>query len=211
VRKDEKNKIEQIMKSKKQNEKYYVRFYYFHRIIGPEKYYQIGSISVTNEIETQIPKYMDVHMGELNVSIENYQIYINIFEIESNWARGNKELLELVIFYDKEKHSEREMPKEIIKLARNFINRLKSNPTRYIAFYIDHLEEFKKNRELITKEAQSLKKDLANFYKEINEINLLGPTNDDNQNYEPNNLLPIFVKIEREIQKLLIKENSHMN
>ncbi len=211
VRKDGKNKIEQIMKSKKQNGKYYLRFYYFHRIIGPEKYYQIGSISVTNEIETQIPKYMDVHMGELNVSIENYQIYINIFEIESNWARGNKELLELVIFYDKEKHSEREMPKEIIKLARNFINRLKSNPTRYIAFYIDHLEELKKNRELITKEAQSLKNDLANFYKKINEINLLGPTNDDNQNYEPNNLMPIFVRIEREIQKLLIKENSHMN
>ena len=150
-------------------------------------------------------------MGELNVSIENYQIYINIFEIESNWARGNKELLELVIFYDKEKHSEREMPKKIIKLARNFINRLKSNPTRYIAFYIDHLEELKKNRELITKEAQSLKNNLANFYKKINEINLLGPTKDDNQNYEPNNLMQIFVKIEREIQKLLIKENSHIN
>jgi len=199
------------MKSKKHSGNYNVRLYYFHRIIGPEIYYQIGSTIVNDEIEKQIPKYMDVNMGELNVSIENYQIYINIFEIESNWARGNKELLEFVILYDKEKHSEREMPKEIINLVRNFINKLKSNHTKYIAFYNNNSEELKENREKITREAQTLKNDLLEFYLKINKFELLEATINNNINFDQDNLMPIFAKIEKEIQKLLIEENSHMN
>ncbi|MHA1562850.1 MAG: hypothetical protein ACTSPA_12070, partial [Promethearchaeota archaeon] len=170
-----------------------------------------GSTIINNEIEKQIPKYMDVNMGEMNVSIENYQIYINIFEIESNWARGNKELLEFVILYDKEKHSDREMPKEIINLVRNFINNLKSNHTRYIAFYNKNSEELKENREIIIKEAQSLKKDLSEFYRKINKIDLLETTINKKNNFDHDNLMPIFAKIEKEIQKLLIEENSQMN
>ncbi len=208
VRKEEKNKYEQKTKSDNQNGMFDVSFYYFHRIIGPEKYYQIGSTIVNEEIERQIPKYLDVNMGEMNVSIENYQIYIYIFEIESNWARGNKELLEFVILYDKKKYSAREMPKEIINLARNFINRLKSNKTRYMAFYIDNSEELKENRKLITAEAQSFKKELNEFYRKINKLNIVRTTIKNDNNFERDNLMTVFAKIESEIQKLLIQENS---
>jgi nucleoside-triphosphatase THEP1 len=211
VLKEKKNIFNQKMKSEKEIGIYNIRLYYFHRIIGPEIYYQIGSTIANDEIEKQIPKYMDVNMGELNVSIKNYQIYINIFEIESNWARGNKELLELVIFYDKEKNSEREMPKEIINLVRNFINKLKSNQTRYIAFYNENSEELKENRDLITREAQSLKYDLTEFHRKINKIKLMETAIKNNSNFDPYNFKPIFTKIEKEIQKLLIKENSHSN
>jgi len=208
---EKKIKFDQKLKSKKHIGNYNVRLYYFHRIIGPEIYYQIGSTIVNDEIEKQIPKYMDVNMGEMNVSIKNYQIYINIFEIESNWARGNKELLELVILYDKEKHSEREMPIEIVNLIRNFINNLKSNHTRYIAFYNNNSEELKENRDIIIKEAQSLKKDLSEFYRKINKIDLLETTINKTNNFDHDNLMPIFAKIEKEIQKILIEENSQMN
>ncbi len=207
---EEKIKFKQNLKSETHNGGFNVRLYYFHRIIGPEKYYQIGSTIVTDKIDMQIPKYMDVNMGEMYVSIENYQIYINIFEIESNWARGNKELLEFVIFYDKKKHLEREIPKEIINLARNFINRLKSNQTRYMSFYIDNSEELKKNRKLITAEAQSLKKDLEEFYRKINNLDIVRTTINNDKNFKCDNLKKIFFEIESEIQKLLIQENSQM-
>ena len=208
---EEKNMFDQKLKSKNHNWEYNVNLFYFHRIIGPELFHKIGSTSFSEDFNIQIPKYMDVNMGEMNVSIENYYYYINIFEIESKWARGNKELLEFVIFFDQEKLSERNISKEIKNLARNFVNKLKSNNTRYIAFYHDDLEKLKENREEITKEAESLKKDLTDFYLKINKSNLFGTSLKNNQNFESDKLLPIFVKIENEIQKLLIKENSHTN
>ncbi len=152
-----------------------------------------------------IPNSVDTKLFRFTAPVENKKLKVGfIGRLEK--SRG------LDLLYDLVRNLPGHVEVHIIGAGSAlYINRLKSNPTRYIAFYIDHLEELKKNRELITKEAQSLKNDLANFYKKINEINLLGPTNDDNQNYEPNNLMPIFVRIEREIQKLLIKENSHMN
>ena len=208
---EEKNKFDQKLKFKSHNKGYNLNLYYFHRIIGPELFHQIGSTIFSEETNKQIPKYMDVNMGEMNVSIENYYYYINIFEIESKWARGNKELLELVIFFDQEKLLEREISKEIKNLARNFVKKLKTNHKRYIAFYQDNSEKLKENREEITKEAESLKKDLTDFYMKINKSSLLETSTKNNKNIESNNFLPIFVKIESEIQKLLIKENFHMN
>ena len=211
VIKDEKNKCDEKLTYKNNNCGYSVSLYYFHRIIGPELFHQIGSTSFSENISEQIPKYMDVNMGEMNVSIEKYCFYIDIFEIESQWARGNKELLELVIFFNQETLSEREISKGIKNLARNFVNNLKSNNTRYSAFYFDDSQKLKKNGEEIKKEAEFLKKDLMDFYLKINNSNLLGNSIKNNKDFKPDNLFPIFMKIEKEIQKLLIKEKSHMN
>ncbi|MHA1718292.1 MAG: ATP-binding protein [Promethearchaeota archaeon] len=203
----ENNRSEPKMKSKKHLGIFNVRLYYFHRIIGPENYYQIGFTSIDDEIENKIPKYMDVNMGEMKISIEKYNFYINIFEIDSDWARGNKELLEFVIFFDNKKESIKEIPNEIIILARNFINKLKNNRNGFKSFYEYSSEIFKQKKEEIIKESRSLKMDLNKFYQKINgiiysDINM--EKSEDKQN------LPILTKIEEEIQKLLIREKCEM-
>ncbi|QEE14850.1 ATP-binding protein [Promethearchaeum syntrophicum] len=205
------NMCNQEFKSEKNNCGYNVNLYYFHRIIGPELFHQIGSTSFSENMNTQIPKYMDINMGEMNVSIENFCFYINIFEIESQWARGNKELLEFVIFYDQEKLSEKDISKKIKNLARSFVSKLKSINSLYFAFYIDDSEKLKGNREKITKEAKLLKKELLEFYQIINKSNFTRNPIKIKKEFEHGNLFPIFMKIENEIQKLLIKENSHTN
>lgn len=70
------------------------------------------------------------------------------FEIPSNWARGNKDLLMISVIFEQQITSDLEQI--ISALVKEFSERLKSNNEIYTAFYNDEFENFDKPyREII--------------------------------------------------------------
>ena len=114
---------------------------------------------------------MDQQISEdiFTPSFENLKSINNYVQIHSDWARGNKEMLEISIILDQQIPPEIE--ESILKLCVEFSERIQSYKEIYKAFYIKDLDSFDTNeKELIAKNKALLEMEVNNLRQSIDEL-----------------------------------------
>ncbi len=108
---------------------------YFHRKIGPIVWYSYPEETLSEEEKGHLADIMDqsyeegffMHKFGILTSMNYY------FEIPSEWARGNKEMLMISLILDSAPQIGFEKP--IQSWSESFANRLKAKNEIYKAFY----------------------------------------------------------------------------
>ncbi|MFX1390397.1 MAG: hypothetical protein ACFE9Z_10070 [Promethearchaeota archaeon] len=130
---------------------------YFHRKIGPIVFNSYPRDVLGKELSLKIANIMDQQFSEgfFTHSFENLKSLNYYFEIQSEWARGNKEMLMVSVILDQQISTEVE--EKISVFCTEFSEQLQSNEEIYTAFYINDINNFdeedqekiKKNEALI--------------------------------------------------------------
>ncbi len=142
---------------------------YFHRKIGPLIFYSYPKDTLEKELEVKIANIMDQQYNEgfFTHSFENLKSLNYYFEIHSDWARGNKEMLMFSIILDQQIAPSIE---EIIaNLCTEFSESLQSNEEIFTGFYINEKDYHEEDVEKITKNNSLIKAWVKNFYWRIME------------------------------------------
>ncbi len=108
---------------------------YFHRKIGPMVYYSFPELVLDEKEKIRLADIMDqaFEEGFFTHKFSNLYSMNYYFEIPSDWARGNKEMLMISIIVDVTPSPEVE---DTINLwCEAFANRLKTEDTAFKAFY----------------------------------------------------------------------------
>jgi len=118
---------------------------YFHRKIGPLVFYSYPEDILNDDLSVRIANIMDQTFNEgfFTHSFENLNSMNYYFEIHSDWARGNKEMLMISIILGEKTTSE--MEQNVSTLSREFSERLQANDEIFTAFYINDLSSFDEN------------------------------------------------------------------
>ena len=129
---------------------------YFHRKIGPLVFYSYPEDILNDDLSVRIANIMDQTFNEgfFTHSFENLNSMNYYFEIHSDWARGNKEMLMISIILGEKTTSE--MEQNVSTLSREFSERLQANDEIFTAFYINDLSSFDENDRLRIIENDSL-------------------------------------------------------
>ncbi len=117
---------------------------HFDRKIGPLVFYSYPEGMLNEDLSVRIANIMDQTFSEgfFTHSFENLNSMNYYFEIHSDWARGNKEMLMISIIF--EQQTTLEMEQNVSILSNEFSERLKSNediPKAFILNEINNLEE----------------------------------------------------------------------
>jgi hypothetical protein len=110
------------------------------------------------ELSVRIANIMDQTFNEgfFTHSFENLNSLNYYFEIHSDWARGNKEMLMISIIFDQQ--TSPEVEQNVSMLSKDFSERLQANDEIFTAFYINDLNNFDEtDRESIIKYDSSIK------------------------------------------------------
>ncbi|MCJ7649954.1 MAG: hypothetical protein MUP85_15185 [Candidatus Lokiarchaeota archaeon] len=125
---------------------------YFHRKIGPLVFYSYPEHELDEQLSTRIANIMDqtVSEGFFTHSFENKISMNYYFEVHSDWARGNKEMLMVSsVFY---RQLTPEIEQNVVNLCTEFSEKLQSNEEIYTAFYINDINNMEEQeREIIYK------------------------------------------------------------
>ena len=118
---------------------------YFHRKIGPLVFYSFPEDLLDEDLSVRIANIMDQTFNEgfFTHSFESINSSNYYFEIHSDWARGNKEMLMISIIF--EQQTTPEMEQNISALSKAFSEKLQANDEIFTAFYINDLNNFDKN------------------------------------------------------------------
>lgn len=137
---------------------------YFHRKIGPLVFYSLPKNSLDKDLSAKISNIMDQQFNEgfFTHSFENLKSMNYYFEIHSDWARGNNEMLMVSTVLDQQISPEIE--EKISDLCIEFSEQLKSNEEIYTAFYINDLNYHENEKEIIVKNEALIKAWLNNLY-----------------------------------------------
>jgi hypothetical protein len=141
---------------------------YFHRKIGPLVFFSYPKNSLDKKLSVKIANIMDQQYSEgfFTHSFENLKSMNYYFEIHSDWARGNKEMLMVSIILDQQISAEIE--EVLSNLCAEFSERLQSNEEIYTAFYINDLNSFDDNdKEIIVKNEALIEAWVNGLYLEI--------------------------------------------
>jgi len=142
---------------------------YFARRKGPLVFYAYPESTLNEVLSIQIANIMDqvfkegffVHRSSTVPSSLNYY-----FEIPSEWARGNKEMLMISINLDIP--TNQLLEEDIQEICADFASRLKNIEWLFKALYMKEIDKFpEKERSDIKKFNESLKAKIKEFYKEI--------------------------------------------
>lgn len=108
---------------------------YFHRKIGPIVYYCFPEDILTEEEKSRLAEFMDqiYEEGYFTHKFGNLASMNYYFEINSEWARGNKEMLMVSFVIDKTPNQEEEAIFE--KFTQDFAEKLKAQKNLFKAFY----------------------------------------------------------------------------
>jgi hypothetical protein len=131
---------------------------YFHRKIGPLVFYSYPENMLGEQFSARIANIMDqtVSEGFFTHSFEKNNSNNYYFEIYSDWARGNKEMLMVSIIFDQQINSEIEQSVNV--LCTEFLEKLLSNEEIYTAFYINDINNFDEpDKDLIYKNNSLIK------------------------------------------------------
>lgn len=131
---------------------------YFHRKIGPLVFYSYPENMLDEQLSARIANIMDqtVSEGFFTHSFEQNSSNNYYFEIHSDWARGNKEMLMVSIIFDQQINSEIEQ--NVSVLCTEFLEKLLSNEEIYTAFYINDINNFDEpDKDLIYKNNSIIK------------------------------------------------------
>ena len=138
---------------------------YFHRKIGPLVFYSYPKDMLERELSLKIANIMDQQFSEgfFTHSFENLKSLNYYFEIHSDWARGNKEMLMVSTILDQQISTEDE--EKISILCTEFSEQLQSNEEIYTAFYINDVHNFdEEDQESIRKNESLIKAWVENLY-----------------------------------------------
>jgi hypothetical protein len=115
---------------------------WFHRKIGPIVIYSYPENMLEEDLSVRIANIMDQTFNEgfFTHSFENVNSMNYYFEIHSDWARGNKEMLMVSVIF--EQLTTPEMEHDVLTLFKEFSERLQSNEEIFTAFYINDLNSF---------------------------------------------------------------------
>ena len=115
------------------------------------------------ELSGKIASIMDLYNeGFFTHSFENLKSLNYYFEIHSDWARGNKEMLMVSVILDKQVSPDIE--EKISDLCIEFSERLQSNEEIFTAFYINDINYHEDDRETIIKNEALVKEWLKKTY-----------------------------------------------
>jgi len=123
---------------------------YFHRKIGPIVFYSYPENLLDDQLSLRIANIMDqtVSEGFFIHSFENRKSMNFYFEIRSDWARGNKEMLMISIIFDRQISSDLES--NVNSLCSEFSEKLLNDENIFAAFYINDINNFdERDKELI--------------------------------------------------------------
>ncbi|MFW9971446.1 MAG: hypothetical protein ACFFDF_14725 [Candidatus Odinarchaeota archaeon] len=129
---------------------------YFHRKIGPLVFYSYPKDMLERDLSLKIANIMDQQFSEgfFTHSFENLKSLNYYFEIHSDWARGNKEMLMVSTIIDQQIPTEDE--EKISILCTEFSEQLQSNEEIYTAFYINDINNFDKEDQENIKKSEAL-------------------------------------------------------
>lgn len=131
---------------------------YFHRKIGPLVFYSFPEGILEEELSVRIANIMDQTFKEsfFTLSFEKLNSMNYYFEISSDWARGNKEMLMISIIF--EQQTTLEMEQNVSTLSNEFSVKLQANDEVFTAFYINDLNNFdESDKEIIIKNNSLIK------------------------------------------------------
>ncbi len=137
---------------------------WFHRKIGPLVVYSYPKDSLDKDLSVKIANFMDQQFNEgfFTHSFENLRSLNYYFEIHSDWARGNKEILMVSTIVDQQLSPEIE--EKISDLCIEFSERLRSNEEIFTAFYINDLNYHENDKERIIKNESLIKAWVESLY-----------------------------------------------
>ena len=112
---------------------------WFHRKIGPINAYVYPENVLDEDLSIRIANIMDqtINEGFFTHSFENFYSMNYYFEINSDWARGNKEMLMLSVIFDHQ--TTLEIERKILKLCLDFSKTLQRNDEIFTAFYLNDI------------------------------------------------------------------------
>ncbi len=183
-----------------------IRMLYFNSISGPEIYYKYGLKILTQEIENSIAEYMDMNIGNFNIELQNYKLLINIFEVDSLWSRGKKQLIELALIIDKKIIKDNIGLTEINQLLIQFVQKLLANTKFYYAFFLTDSDKMKKYGNDIRKESKYVKNKIISFYKLIISKIIFKAKEENFPKLNNSNISIDLARLEDIIQNLILKE-----
>ena len=137
---------------------------WFHRKIGPLVVKSYPKDSLDKDLSVKIANFMDQQFNEgfFTHSFENLRSLNYYFEIHSDWARGNKEILMVSTIVDQQLSPEIE--EQISDLCIEFSERLRSNEEIFTAFYINDLNYHENDKERIIKNESLIKAWVESLY-----------------------------------------------
>jgi len=131
---------------------------YFHRKIGPIVFYAFPKQELDDQLSARIANIMDqtVSEGFFTLSFEDKLSMNFYFEIHSDWARGNNEMVMVSLIFDHQISAE--MEQNLMNLCAEFCSKLQSNEEIYTAFYISDINNMDEDdKSLIIKNNEVVK------------------------------------------------------
>ncbi len=115
---------------------------HFHTKIGPSIFYSFPQSQIDPEILERICDVMDQPKKEefLTQSFENAKLLIYYFQLDSDWARGKKEMVMVSIMINQQISPKIEVT--ISQLCRKFSEKMQSNEGIFTGFHIKELDNF---------------------------------------------------------------------
>ncbi|MFX0174662.1 MAG: hypothetical protein ACFE85_00365 [Candidatus Hodarchaeota archaeon] len=152
---------------------------YFHRKIGPIVFYsypedalnmsekeRITEVWISKKDKISEAMVQDVNEGFIVHQSSILSSLNYYFEIPSEWARGNKEILMIIIILNT--MITREIEAKIYRLCNDFAAKLKNNKDLFKALYLEEIRSFQDEEQAnIRKQSESLRKSIADFYKQV--------------------------------------------
>ena len=141
---------------------------YFHARIGPSIFYSFPKTQVDEEVADRIYELMNQPKKEefLTQSFESLKLLNYYFQIHSDWARGNEEMLMLSIMTTQQVSPEIE--ETISNLGKKFSEKMQSNEDIFTGFHIKELNNYNESdKERIRKNDTLIKGGVQDLYWEI--------------------------------------------
>jgi len=139
---------------------------YFNKKIGPLVFYSYPYNDLEKYLTERIARIMDQVLTEefVTFSFDKYYTLNYYFEIDSDWARGNKETLLLSAIFDES--ISMEMEKAILTICIELSDWLKSKKDIFTGFYEPYSIYYqdKKSRNIIDKNSVIIKSWVEEFY-----------------------------------------------
>jgi len=139
------------------NLKTVVTLCHFHRKIGPLVFYSYPDGILDEDLSVRIANILDqtYKEGFFAHSFENLNSMNFYFEIHSDWARGNKEMLMASVILEK---MNVEIEQSVSRLLNQFSEKLKSNKVIFKSFMIDELHNLDEGERVNVNKNHSLLK-----------------------------------------------------
>ena len=140
---------------------------YFHTRIGTDIFYTFPKTHMDSEILDRLYDVMTQQKEEefFTHSFGNLKLLNYYFQIRSDWARGNREMLMLSIMIIQQISPEIE--ESIASLCKKFVKRMRSNKDIFTGFYIKDLNNFDEDdKARIIKSELLIKKEVKDLYWE---------------------------------------------